>query len=68
MGDSLGLVYPVGYGYGEISHSQPHMGILVVLDFSSGYGHEVSIPDGDLTIAIPNCVSCALNFYAQKFY
>jgi hypothetical protein len=33
------------------------MGILMVLDFSGGDGHRVSIPDGDLPIANPYSVA-----------
>ena len=51
-GDPPGMIYPAGYGSGE--NSPPIMGtdILAVPNFYGGHGSEVTIPDGNLPIAI----------------
>ena len=51
-GDPSGMIYPAGYGSGEISPPMAGMGILAVLNFYGGNESGVAIPDGDLTIAI----------------
>ena len=51
-GDSTGMIYPAEYGSGENSPPMMGMGILAVPNFYGGDGSGVTIPDGDLPIAI----------------
>jgi hypothetical protein len=54
-GDTMGDLYPRGYGYGVNSYPSVYMGDLMGLFFCHGYGYGVVIPDGYLPIAISTC-------------